>query len=133
MNFNYVVKSIPFVLIILSLLFGIGMEIYAEIEKGVRIPQKYASSGLMVSTIIQNFYVLGAFILVFYANDLYWRSKNSNFHFIEESTANFSMKFWSIWLTLIGLSFIFTTVLILEGIVFQFLYNYPIIEWECIC
>jgi ABC-2 type transport system permease protein len=129
-NWIYVVKSIPFILIILSLLFGIGMEIHAEIEKGVRLPQKYASSGLMVSTIIQNFYVLGALILVFYGNDLFWRSKNSNFHFIEESTANFSMKFWSIWITLIGLSFVFTTVLILEGIVFQLLYDYPIIEWN---
>ncbi len=130
MNFKYVVKSIPFVLIILSLLFGIGMEIYAEIEKGVRIPQKYTSSGLVVSTIIQNFYVLGALIIVFYGNDLYWRSKSSNFHFIEESTSNFKMKFWSIWLTLIGLSFILPIVLILEGIVFQLLYDYPIIEWN---
>ncbi len=129
-NWIYVVKSIPFILIILCLLFGIGMEIYAEIEKGVRLPQKYASSGLMVSTIIQNFYVLGALILVFYGNDLFWRSKNSNFHFIEEITPNFSIKFWSIWFTLIGLSIVFTTVLILEGIVFQILYNYQIIEWK---
>ena len=130
MNLKYVVKSIPFVLIVLSLLFAVGMELYAEIEKGIRLPQKYASSGLMVSGIIQNFYVLGALVLVFYANDLYWRSKNSNFHFIEETTANFSMKFWSIGLTLIGLSFVFTTILILEGITFQFLYKYPIIEWN---
>lgn len=106
------------------------MEMYAGIEKGIRLPQKYASSGLMVSTIIQNFYVLGALILVFYGNDLYWRSKNSNFQYIEESTSNFKMKFWSIWLTLIGLSFVFTTVLIIEGIAFQILYNYPIIEWN---
>lgn len=130
MNWLYVVKSIPFIVIVLSLLFAVGMEMYAEIEKGIRLPQKYASSGLMISTIIQNFYVLGALILVFYGNDLYWRSKNANFYYIEESTANFSMKFWSIWLTLIGLSFVFPTILILEGIVFQFLYNYPNIEWN---
>ncbi|RXR19155.1 aminopeptidase [Flavobacterium amnicola] len=130
MNGTYILKSIPFVLIVLSLLFAVGMEMYAEIEKGIRLPQKYASSGLMVSTIIQNFYVLGALVLVFYANDLYWRSKNSNFHFIEECTANYTLKFWSIWLTLIIFSVVFTLVLILEGIVFQWLYNYPIIEWK---
>ena len=39
-NCIYVVKSIPFVLIILSLLFVVGMEMYAEIEKGIRLPQK---------------------------------------------------------------------------------------------
>ena len=129
-NWIYVVKSIPFVLIILSLLFVVGMEMYAEIEKGIRIPQKYASSGLMVSTIIQNFYVLGALVLVFYGNDLFWRSKNSNFHFIEESTTNYKLKFWSIWFTLTGLAVVFTVVLMLEGIVFQIIYNYPKIEWN---
>ncbi len=95
------------------MLFAVGMEMYAEIEKGIRIPQKYASSGLMVSTIIQNFYVLGAMILVFYGNDLYWRSKNSNFHYIEESTSNFRTKFCSIWLTVIVLAFVFTMILII--------------------
>ncbi len=130
MNWKYVVKSIPFVLIILSLLFAVGMEMYAEIEKGIRLPQKYASSGLMASAIIQNFYVLGALALVFYGSDLYWRSKNSNFQFIEESTSNFKLKFWSVWITLIGLGFVFTMILILEGIVFQYLYHYPNIEWK---
>lgn len=129
MNWIYVVKSTPFVLIILALLFIVGMEMYAEIEKGIRLPQKYASSGLMVSTIIQNFYVLGALVLVFYGNDLYCRSKIANFYYIEQSTANFRMKFWSIWLTLTALAFALTTILIAEGIAFQFLYDYPVIEW----
>ncbi len=130
MNWIYVIKSIPFVLIVLSLLFAVGMEMYAEIEKGIRVPQKYASSGLMVSTIIQNFYVVGALVLVFYGNDLFWRSKNSNFHYIEESTTNYKMKFWSILLTLIGLAFTFTIILIIEGIVFQLIYDYTKIEWS---
>lgn len=129
MNGKYIVKSIPFVLIILSLLFAVGMEMYAEIDKGIRLPQRYASTALMASTIIQNFYVLGALVLVFYGNDLYWRSKNSNFHYIEESMPNFTLKFWSIWLTLIGLSFVFTTALIIEGIIFQWVFGYPIIKW----
>lgn len=124
----YVVKSIPFVLLAIGLLFMVGMEIYAEIEKGIRLPQKYATSGLMVSTIIQNFYLLGALIMVFYGNDLYWKSQSSNFHLIEESTVNNRLKFWSIGIVLIGIAFFFTTLMILEGICFQLLYNYPIIE-----
>ena len=129
-NWSYIVKSIPFILIVLSLLFAVGMEMYAEIEKGIRLPQKYASSGLMVSTILQNFYVLGALITVFYSNDLYWRSKNSNFHWIEESTTNSNLKYWSLWLILIILSIVFTLILVAEGIVFQLLYKYPLIEWN---
>lgn len=129
-NSIYVVKSIPFVLLMVILLFAVGMEMYAEIEKGIRLPQKYATTGLMVSAIIQNFYVLGAVTMVFYANDLYWRSKSSNFHLIEESTSNSRLKFWSIWFVLIGIAIAFTVVLVLEGIVFQFFYDYPKIELD---
>lgn len=130
LNLKYAVKSIPFILIVLSLLFAVGMEMYAEIEKGIRLPQKYPSSGLMVSAIIQNFYILGALIMVYYGNDLFWRSKNSNFHFIEASTPNVKIKFWSIWTALIILNLVLTTTLILEGVTFQLLYKYPNIESE---
>ena len=127
-NSLYVIKSIPFVLLTIGLLFAVGMEMYAEIEKGIRLPQKYATSGLMVSAIIQNFYVLGALIIAFYGTDLFWRSKSSNFHLIEESTSNYKLKFWSIGFVLIGTAFFFTSVLIIEGICFQVLYDYPTIE-----
>ncbi|NHM07603.1 M1 family metallopeptidase [Flavobacterium sp. CYK-4] len=126
---TYVVKSMPFALLSLGLLFLVGMEIHAAIEKGIRLPQKYASSGLMVSTIIQSFYVFGALIMVFYSNDLYWRSERSHFNFIEESTTNYRLKNASLQVVLIGMVFFFTSVLILQGICFQFLYNYPKIEF----
>ncbi len=129
-NSLYVIKSIPFVLLTIGVLFAVGMEMYAEIEKGIRLPQKYATSGLMTSAIIQNFYVLGALIMVFYSNDLFWRSKNSNFHLIEESTSNYKLKFWSIGFALIGIAFFFTTALIIEGICFQLLYDYPTVEFS---
>lgn len=127
-NILYVVKSIPFALIALGLMFAVGMEFYGEIEKGIRLPQKYASSGLMLSTIIQNFHFFGAMIVVFYGNDLFWRARASNFHLIEQSTFYYRTKFLSIGLTLITIIFFFTSLLILEGVVFQWMYNYPRIE-----
>ncbi|UOK41390.1 MULTISPECIES: ABC transporter permease/M1 family aminopeptidase [Flavobacterium] len=129
-NLIYIFKSIPFVLIVLALLFAVGMEMYAEIEKGIRIPQKYATSGLMVSTIIQNFYVLGVIVVVFYTHDVFWRSKNVNFNLIENSTSNAKTQFWAHWLTLLFVIASFSLVLIVEGIAFQFLYGYPVLEWS---
>lgn len=129
-NLIYIFKSIPFVLIVMALLFAVGMEMYAEIEKGIRIPQKYATSGLMVSTIIQNFYVLGVIVVLFYSHDVFWRSKNANFNLIEESTYNVKMQFWALWLTLLLVIISFSVVLIAEGISFQFLYGYPLLQWS---
>ncbi|WP_228453276.1 hypothetical protein [Chryseobacterium sp. CH1] len=62
------------------------MEMYAEIEKGIRLPQKYAGSGLMATTISENFHLLGLLISAYFLNDVYWRSKTSGFSLIENST-----------------------------------------------
>jgi len=130
MYLTYIVKSIPFILAFLYVLFGVGMEMYAAIEKGLRIPQQYVSTGLMINTIIHHFYELGLIIVLYYAFDIFWRSNNTRFNLIENSTANTSTSFYAKWISLTLVTLIFTVALIFEGIVFQLLYNYPIIEWK---
>lgn len=129
-HLTYIVKSIPFILALLYVLFTVGMEMYAAIEKGLRIPQQYVSSGLMTTTIIQHFYELGLIILLYYAFDIFWRSNTVRFNLIENSTANTSTAYFAKWISLTVVALIFTVVLISEGIVFQLLYNYPAIEWN---
>ncbi|POR23065.1 hypothetical protein BWK58_10310 [Flavobacterium columnare] len=126
LNLKYVLKGIPFVVIVLSLLFAVGMEMYAEIEKGIRLPQRYATSGLMLSTIIQNFYGLGVLIMVFYAHDLYWRSQVSRFNFFENSTAHSALRFSALWFTLSIMAILLSVILGVEGMIFQWFYQYPI-------
>lgn len=82
----YLFKNIAIPAISILLLFFTGMEIYAEIEKGIRLPQKFASSGLMAVTISENFHLLGLLIITYFINDLYWRSQISGFALIEKST-----------------------------------------------
>ncbi|MCZ4223351.1 ABC transporter permease/M1 family aminopeptidase [Pedobacter rhodius] len=129
MDLIYLLKSIPFVLTAMAILFFVGMEMYAEIEKGIRIPQKYASSGLMVSTIIQNFHALCMVATLYYAHEIFWRSKNSNFNLIEDSAANTKTGFFAKCLSLNILILLFTFLMIVEGIAFQLLYHYPFIDW----
>jgi len=130
MDLAWILKSIPFVLTAMGMLFMVGMEMYAEIEKGIRIPQKYASSGLMVSTIIQNFHGLGMIALVYYAHETFWRSRNANFHLIEHSAANTRTSLLAKCVSLIIITVLFSALIIVEGIVFQFTYRYPAIEWS---
>ncbi|MEO8720560.1 MAG: hypothetical protein ABI297_09415, partial [Ginsengibacter sp.] len=125
----YITKSIPFIITAIALLFAVGMEMYAEIEKGIRIPQKYASSGLMASTILQTFYGLCSIVVLYYAYDIFWRSKNVNFFLIESATANYKSSFFAKWLSLSIVIVIFSLLMIVEGIAFQFIFKYPKIEW----
>ncbi|MDN3694210.1 M1 family aminopeptidase [Chryseobacterium tructae] len=126
----YLFKSITVPAVSILLIFSVGMEMYAEIEKGIRIPQKYASSGLMATTISENFHLLGLFIVAYFLNDLYWRSRSSGFFLIENSTSFSKNKLAGHFLSISILLFFFTGILILEGIIFQAAYHYFHIDWN---
>lgn len=126
----YLFKSVSIIAVSILLLFAVGMEMYAEIEKGIRLPQKYASSGLMAITISENFHLLGLLIMTYFINDLYWRSQSSGFILIEKST-HFSKNKLSGHLLSAGiLIFFFTGILIIEGLTFQLGYHYFHIDWN---
>jgi ABC-2 type transport system permease protein len=130
-DLKYLVKSIPFILICLGFLFYLSMEMYGDIEKGVRLPQKYATSGLLASTIIDEFNVLCLLAIIFYVNDIFWRSKSSNFHLIESSTPiSKATILFSKWLTISILILFFTCLMIALGIVFQLAYDFPYFDWR---
>ncbi|MDA3613331.1 ABC transporter permease/M1 family aminopeptidase [Polluticaenibacter yanchengensis] len=125
----YLFKSITMPAISILLLFFTGMEMYAEIEKGVRLPQKFASSGLMAVTISENFHLLGLLVMTYFINDLYWRSQVSGFALIEKSTYFSRNKLTGHFLSSAVLLFFFTAILVAEGLVFQWLYHYCHIDW----
>ncbi|MBT2620328.1 M1 family aminopeptidase [Chryseobacterium sp. ISL-6] len=126
----YLFKSITIIAISILLLFAVGMEMYAEIEKGIRLPQKYASSGLMATTISENFHFIGLLIMTYFINDLYWRSQSSGFYMIEKSTYFSSNKLGGHFLSASILIFFFTGILIIEGLIFQLEYRYFHIDWS---
>jgi ABC-2 type transport system permease protein len=127
----YCIKSIPFVMLTIGFLFYLSMEMFGDIEKGVRMPQMYASSGLLASTIIDEFNSLCLIAVLFYTNDLYWRSRQSNFHLIESATfTNKVVILISKWFSLILLISFFLVTLILLGLIFQIMYKYTLIDWK---
>ncbi|OCA79779.1 aminopeptidase [Chryseobacterium contaminans] len=126
----YLFKSITVPAVSILLVFAVGMEMYAEIEKGIRLPQKYASSGLMATTISENFHLLGLMIVAYFLNDLYWRSKSSGFSMIENSTFFSKNKLTGHFISISVLLFFFTGILIGEGIIFQSAYQYFRMDWS---
>ena len=126
----YLFKSITIVAVSILLLFFVGMEMYAEIDKGIRLPQEYASSGLMSTAISENFHLLGMLIAIYFINDMYWRSHSSGFSLIEKSTYFSKNKLNGHFLSISMLFFFLTVILILEGLVFQLAYNYFHIDWN---
>lgn len=126
----YLFRSITIPAVSILLLFCVGMEMYAEIEKGIRLPQKFASSGLMATTISENFHLLGLLISAYFLNDLYWRSRSSGFFMIQKSTFFAKNRLTGHFISITILLFFFTLILIVEGIIFQAVYQYFYIDWN---
>ncbi|SHF45305.1 ABC transporter permease/M1 family aminopeptidase [Chryseobacterium sp. OV279] len=126
----YLFKSITIPAVSILLLFFVGMEMYAEIEKGIRLPQKYAGSGLMATTISENFPLFGLLLVAYFINDLYWRSRSSGFSLIEDSTFFSKIRLSGHFISICVLLFFFTGILIVQGIVFQTMYQYLHIDWN---
>ena len=120
----YLFKNIPLVVTTLFILFYVVMEMYAEVEKGIRLPQKYASSSLMAQTIAENLHLLGIIAAVYFINDIYWRSKESRFYFIEHTTYHSFTKDAGHSISAIVLQLFFLTAAIGLGVAFQIGYGY---------
>ena len=131
LDLTFILKSIPFVLIIIGLGFILSMEIYAEIEKGIRLPQKYASSELMINTILETFPPICIIVLLFYGNELIWRSKDSNFYLMEDSTpVTIFIKMISKWFSLVNIAVILLIWTIIISVIFQLFYQYPLFNFS---
>lgn len=129
-DLTYLFKSIAVPAVSILLLFCVGMEMYAEIEKGIRIPQKYTSSGLMATTISENFHLLGLLISAYFLNDIFWRSRSSGFFLIENSTYFSKNRLTGHFISICLLLLFFTGILIAQGIIFQAVYQYFHIDWN---
>ncbi|PTS94445.1 aminopeptidase [Pedobacter sp. HMWF019] len=129
-DLKVLIKSVPFVLIAFGLVFYLGMEFYGSIDQGIRLPEQYASTGLMANRIIYNLPGLLLLIILFYAHELYWRSATYHFDMIEKSTPVARGIFLiSKWFSLMMVIVILTAIIIVTGIIFQLIYRYPI-DWQ---
>ncbi|WP_417238909.1 M1 family aminopeptidase [Bizionia sp.] len=125
----YLFKSVTIVAVSMLLVFFVGMEMYSDIYKGIRLPDYYASSGLLATSISQSFHLLGTFILVYFINDMYWRSTTANFYLIEDSTFFSKAKLKGHLMSLAVLLVFLTTLIIGLALVFQISYGYTQIDW----
>ncbi|WP_126653993.1 ABC transporter permease/M1 family aminopeptidase [Chryseobacterium aureum] len=129
-DLTYLFKSIAVPTVSILLLFSVGMEMYAEIEKGIRLPQKYAGSGLMAGTISENFHLLGLLISVYFLNDICWRSQSSGFFLIENSTYLSKNRLAGHFISISFMLLFFTGILVIQGVIFQAAYQYFHIDWK---
>ncbi|WP_424494146.1 M1 family aminopeptidase [Salinimicrobium sp. GXAS 041] len=126
----YLFKSIPLISVSALLLFYVGVEMYGDIDMGIRLPQKYASSGLLAKTINETFYFIGALVLVYFTNDVFWRARASGFSIIQITTYYARERLMGHGLSIVFLILFLTGLMLLEAISFQIIFQYPFVDWQ---
>ncbi|MDI9340985.1 MAG: M1 family aminopeptidase [Sediminibacterium sp.] len=130
-DLQFIIKSIPFLVISLLMIFYLSVELYSDLDQGIRLPEHYATSGKMVYRIISTFHGMFLLVLLFYTQELYHRSATLRFQLIEHSTPHGARVFLTAkWCSLSALILLFTLFMIATGITFQVLYHYPAIQWQ---
>lgn len=125
------IKSIPFVVLVVLTLFMLGMEMNKAIDGGIRLPQYFVSTALMINAISTTLPILLLFAMLFYGSELVWKSKTLKFSDIENSTSFSNVAlFISKFVTVFFISILLTFFCIALGVLFQFLYNYPVIDYK---
>ncbi len=126
----YLFKSIPLISVSALLLFYVGVEMYGDIDMGIRLPQQYASSGLLAKTINETFYFIGALVVVYFTNDVFWRASANGFSIIQDTTYYASQRLHGHGISMVLLILFLTALMVFEAIIFQIIFQYTYIDWQ---
>lgn len=126
----YVFKSIALIAVSVLILFYMGVEMFDDIDKGIRLPQHYANSGLLAETINGTFFYLGALVMVYFVNDIYWRSAESGFSIVEKAMPYSVEKRYGHCISSIALVCFLSLIQLVEAIIFQLAFGYTLFDWQ---
>ncbi len=126
---NAIVKSIPFLIILLLWIFIFGMELFGMLSGGSRMEGPYPITANMISLIMDMIPVFGLFIIIFYSNEQIWRNRLLKIHSINDASpvSNFIL-YSSNLVALTSIPFIFIMVNILMTIGTQLSMGYTELE-----
>ena len=82
-----VVKSIPLWIICTGWTGFLSIELFSTISGNTRIPERFASSALTVTNILEGLPAVALLVLLFYGSEVFWRSHSARFSAFEDTTA----------------------------------------------
>jgi ABC-2 type transport system permease protein len=81
-----VLKGIPFLLVLILWTALLGIEMMNAVNGDPRLGERYATTGLLVTVIMEVMPFFSLLVILFYSSELLWRSKAVNMHGVESST-----------------------------------------------
>ncbi|MEX1241579.1 MAG: M1 family aminopeptidase, partial [Cyclobacteriaceae bacterium] len=121
------ITGIPLIIITALWTAFLGIELYNSVHGGPRYGERYATTGLIISKIMQVFPFFAVLVILFYSSEIIWRSKTANFSHIDGATPqHHGAVFFSKFLSLSLIPVLLLSVSCLIGIVLQVIEGSPI-------
>jgi len=126
-----VFKSIPLWLLGLGWLGFLGIELYSTISGNRRMPELFATSGLMVSQILAMLPMVLMLALLFYSSEIFHRSRGTRFDAMQDPTAlPPAMHLLGQWLSLVMVIVFFCVLSMLCGMGMQVFFGASTIDLQ---
>lgn len=126
-----ILKNVSIWVIILGWCFFFGMEVVGIIDAGRRLPERFATTDLMVSELLKLFPMIGLLVVLFYGSEIFWRSQAARFDALENSSpVPKAIVVFSKWLTLSFVPMLLLLCSCVVGIAFQLIFGTESIDWK---
>lgn len=126
-----ILTSIPVWIVIAGWVGFFMLEAFSDIEGNSRIPEKFATTGLIVKNILSGLPLIALMVLLFFGNEIYWRSAIARFNQLENATpVKRAVVLLSQWLSLSFVGLFLILVSICSGLVIQLIKGTAAIEWQ---
>lgn len=126
-----IIRSLPFMAILLVLLVALALELYAKFfESGLNEETLYPYTHLVIESVIDIIPILSKILIVFYSGELVWKAKERKFNGIVHTTAASNWVFFTsklVTLVLIPMLLIGTLVTVCLG--FQLIKGFTDIDF----
>ncbi len=80
-------KGIPLWVVLAGWLGFFGIETFSDLDGTTRLPEQLATTTVMIKSITSGFSLTALLVLLFYANESFWRSRSYGFDQLEDTTA----------------------------------------------
>ena len=126
MGFKQMLKSLPFQVMMLFIIFIMGAEFYSRLlESGSYSESLYPVTSILAGINSTAVFIFGVLLIVFFSGEWTWKERSENMYLILDSTpASNASFFWSKVSVLMSIPFLFVTFEIAIGIGFQLLLDY---------
>ncbi|WP_336515560.1 M1 family aminopeptidase [Pollutibacter soli] len=125
-----VLSSIPIWILLAGWVGFFMMEAFSDIEGNARMPEKFATSGIIVENIFSGLPLISVMILLFFANEIHWRSSSTRFNQLENATpVKSTVVLLSQWLSVAVIGWLLILASILSGLTIQLIKNTASVEW----